>query len=131
MVEFATMGKITNIHQGKQPVRRHFIAEWLEAKNMTPMDLLDALNDPERSMDLGEVDKSQVYRWLKGQMPQAPMQRRIAGAFGFEDQPDKLLQDPTIDWLSSFFEDKTESQKEKAIQMLKLMFPEGKTGTDG
>ncbi|MGQ3080656.1 MULTISPECIES: helix-turn-helix domain-containing protein [Rhizobium/Agrobacterium group] len=131
MVKSATMAKVTKIHQGKQPVRRHYLAEWLEAKQMTPVDLLEQLNDPERSMGLTEVDKSQVYRWLKGQMPQAPMQLRIAGALGFEDDPGKLLEDPTMDWLSEFFRDKTEEQKEKAIQMLKLMFADIKTGTDG
>ncbi|ULJ73630.1 XRE family transcriptional regulator [Rhizobium gallicum] len=131
MVEFATMAKVSKIHQGKQPVRRHFLAEWLEAKSMTPVDLIEALNDPERSMDFTEVDKSQVYRWLKGQMPQAAMQLRIAAALGFEGEPDKLLQDPTMDWLAEFFRDKTEEQKEKAIQMLKLMFEQTKTGTGG
>lgn len=98
---------------------------------MTPVDLIEALNDPERSMDFTEVDKSQVYRWLKGQMPQAAMQLRIAAALGFEGEPDKLLQDPTMDWLAEFFRDKTEEQKEKAIQMLKLMFEQTKTGTGG
>lgn len=98
---------------------------------MTPVDLVDALNDPDRSMDLTEVDKSQVYRWLKGQMPQAAMQNRIAAALGFEGEPEKLLQDPTMDWLADFFRDKTEEQKEKAIQMLKLLFDNNKTGTNG
>lgn len=131
MVKSATMAKVTKIHQGKQPVRRHYLAEWLEAKQMTPTDLLDVLNDPDRSMGLTEVDKSQVYRWIKGQMPQPAMQMRIAGALGFENEPDKLLQDPTMDWLSDFFRDKTEEQKEKAVQMLKLLFADIKTGTDG
>lgn len=131
MVKSATMAKVTKIHQGKQPIRRHYLAEWLEAKQMTPTDLLDILNDPDRSMGLTEVDKSQVYRWIKGQMPQPAMQMRIAGALGFENEPDKLLQDPTMDWLSDFFRDKTEEQKEKAVQMLKLLFADIKTGTDG
>lgn len=125
------MSKVAKIHQGKQPVRRHYLVEWMEAKNMTAPDLLAVLNDPERSMDLPEIDKSQVYRWMKGQMPQASAQIRIAGALGFEDDPEKLFQDPTMDWLAAFFRDKTEEQKEKAIQMLKLWFSEDKTGTDG
>lgn len=125
------MPNVSKIHQNKSPVRRHYLAEWLEAKHMTPVDLLAVLNDPERSMDLPEVDKSQVYRWIKGQMPQAPMQERIAGALGFPGEPEKLLQDPTMDWLAAFFRDKTEEQKERAIQMLKVLFPDSKTGTDG
>lgn len=122
MVDNATMAKISKIHQGKQPVRRHYIAEWLDAKGMTPVDLLNTLNDPERSMDLTEVDKSQVYRWLKGQLPHPSMQGRISGALGFADEPEKILQDPTIDWLYQFFRDKTDEQKEAAITVLKLFF---------
>jgi hypothetical protein len=131
MVKFTTMAKISKIHQDKQPIRRHYLAEWLNAKGMSPVDLLAALNDPERSMTLAEVDKSQVYRWIKGQMPNPKMQSRIAGVLGFEDEPERLLQDPSMDWFSEFFRDKTEEQKQKAIQILKLWFEENKTGTEG
>lgn len=124
------MAKVAKIHQGKQPVRRHYLAEWLEARQLTPMDLLEKLNDPERPMELNEVDKSQVYRWLKGQMPQPAMQKRIADCLDMED-PGQLLRNPTDDWLARFFDDKTEKQKEAAIQMLKIWFESQKTGTDG
>lgn len=131
-VEYATMSKVTKIHQGKQTIRRHFIGEWLEAKHMSVADLLAALNDPERDMSFPEVDKTQVYRWMRGQMPQAHMQARIAAALGFDGEPEKLMQDPTMDWLATFFRDKTDEQKEKAIQMLKLMFDNmPKDGTNG
>lgn len=125
------MAKVTKIHQGKQTVRRHFIGEWLELKNMSVTDLVSALNDPDRDMSYPEIDKTQVYRWMKGQMPQAPMQARIAAVLGFEGEPERLLQDPTMDWLSTFFRDKTEEQKQKAIDMLKLLFDDRKTGTEG
>lgn len=97
---------------------------------MTPVDLLNSLNDPDRNMEFGEVDKSQVYRWLKGQMPNPGMQLRLAAVLGFEGEPERILQHPTIDWLSEFFRERTEAETEKAIQMLKLMFPGTKTGTD-
>ena len=103
----------------------------MEAKNLSVMDLVALLNDPDRDMALQEVDKTQVYRWLRGQMPQAPMQARIAAALGFEGETERLLIDPTMDWLTDFFRDKTEEQKEKAIQMLKLMFDTQKDGTNG
>lgn len=35
------------------------------------------------------------------------------------------------DWLARFFRDKTEDQREKAIEMLKLMFESNRTGTTG
>ena len=125
------MATVSKIHGNKRPIRRHYLAEWLEARGLKAMDLVELLNDPERSSEYSEIDKTQVYRWLRGQMPQPAMQLRIAAALGFEDDPDKLLQDPTLDWLSDFFRDKTEEQKDKAIQMLKLMFSEDKTGTTG
>lgn len=131
MIDSATMATVSRIHGNKRPIRRHYLAEWLEARGLKAMDLVELLNDPERSSEYSEIDKTQVYRWLRGQMPQPAMQVRIAAALGFEDDPDKLLQDPTLDWLSDFFRDKTEEQKEKAIQMLKLMFGEDKTGTTG
>lgn len=124
------MTKVSKIHQNKQPVRRHYLAEWLEARGMKPMDLVELLNDPERSSEFSEIDKTQVYRWLRGQLPQPATQLRIASALGFEGEPEKLLQHPSMDWLSEFFKKRTEDETEKAIQMLKLMFPEGKTGTN-
>lgn len=97
---------------------------------MSPVELLDALNDPDRPMEYNEVDKSQVYRWLKGQLPQPQMQKRISEALHLED-PAQLLSDPVDDWLARFFRDKTDKQKESAIQMLKLWFESQKTGTNG
>ena len=131
VVKSVTMAKVTKIHQGKQTIRRHFIGEWLETKGMAVSDLVAALNDPDRDSSLPEIDKTQVYRWLKGQMPGASTQARLAAIFGFEGEPGRLLQDPTIDWLSEFFRDKTEEQKQKAIDILKLLFDDKRTGTGG
>jgi predicted XRE-type DNA-binding protein len=50
----------------RRAIRRHFIKEWMEDREMTPADIVDAL----------DIDKSQVYRWLKGQLPQPDMQER-------------------------------------------------------
>lgn len=110
------------IHQGKEPVRRHFLREWLAEKDMSPSDLLDALNDEERSMDLPAIDKSQVYRWLKGQMPQKAMQVRLAAALELSDPAD-LLRAPQDDWLTKFFEERSVEEKERARQMLEAAFP--------
>lgn len=114
------MKKVSRIHQSKRPVRRHYIAEWMDARNLSVADVIREL----------DVDKSQVYRWVKGQMPQPDMQERLAALFQID--PAALLRDPDDDWLSKFFSDKTEEQKERAIEMLKIMFPDDdKTGTNG
>ena len=115
------MSDIPRIHASKQPVRRHYLAEWLEVRRMKPMDLLEALNDPDRLSDLAFIDKSQVYRWLKGQMPQPAQQVRIAKAL--EMEPDELLRPPVDDWLAKFFADRTEEEKERARRMLEAAFP--------
>lgn len=123
------MSEITRIHAGKQPIRRHFIGEWLEAKGIKPMELLDALNDPERMSDLPIIDKSQVYRWLKGQMPQPAQQKRIAEALN--QQPEDLLRHPIDDWIARFFANRSREEKERMKQMLEAAFPPRRSGTEG
>ncbi len=131
MVKFATMTKPTKIHQNKQPIRRHFIAEWLEAKDMTPVELLEALNDPDRSSEYQFIDKSQVYRWLKGQLPQPAMQERIAAALGFEDDPGALLRPPEMDWISDFFKERSLDELQKIRTVLETAFPRVKRDGSG
>lgn len=93
------------------------------------MDLLEALNDPERMSDLPIIDKSQVYRWLKGQMPQPAQQKRIADAI--EQEPEDLLRHPLDDWIARFFSDRSTDEKERAKQMLEAAFPSRRSGTTG
>lgn len=125
------MKQVSRIHHGKQPVRRHFIAEWLEAREMEPMDLVEALNSADTSLPM--VDKSQVYRWLKGQMPHADMQVRIAGALSIMDpetgepDPSGILRHPNYDWMARQFEGRSKAEIERMKQMIELAFP--KTGT--
>lgn len=130
------MKQLTKIHQGKRPVRRHFIGAWLEERGMDPMDLVTALNESDTS--LPAIDKSQVYRWLnKGQMPHADTQVRIAGALGIVDpetgdpDPSGIFRDPTDDWFTKFFHDKDPDEIQRAKRVLELAFPKSKTGTAG
>lgn len=127
MVVFALMSKLTTIHQGKQPIRRHYIAEWLEERRMTATDLLEALNDPDRSSEYPFIDKSQVYRWLKGQLPQPAMQLRIAAALGFEADPGKLLRPPELDWIKEFFDGRSREEMARIRDTLTVAFPRQKT----
>lgn len=122
MVDYATMPDVPRIHQRRQPIRRHYLGDWLEALNLTPVDLLNALNDPERSMEFGEIDKSQVYRWLKGQLPQAAQQERIAKALHMDD-PATLLRHPDDGWFRDFTEGRPADEVSRIKQMLEVAFP--------
>lgn len=123
---------VSEIHKGKTPNRRHRINEWLEARDMSAMDLLDLLNEADTS--LPPVDKSQVYRWLKGQLPQKHMQSRIAGALSIVDietgepDPNGIFRDPTLDWFSQKVKDRSKDELERLRQLVDLAFP-SKTGT--
>jgi len=98
---------------------------------MTPAELLEVLNDPERSSSFTSVDKSQVYRWIKGQMPNPMMQARIAAALGSEDDPSIILRPPEMDWMSDFFRDRSREELERMKTMLEAAFPKDqKTGTE-
>lgn len=78
-----------------------------------------------------DADKSLISRWFKGTIPSPEWQEKLAALF--EIDVAGLFRHPDDDWLSKFFKDRTDEQKEKAIQMLKLMFDNNKreTGTDG
>lgn len=126
------MKQMSRIHQGKQPIRRHFIVEWLEARDMEPMDLLDGLNEADTS--LPAVDKSQVYRWLKGQMPHKDMQVRIAAALEIVDPetgaPDAsgILRHPDHDWIARKMHNRSDDEIRRLKEIVDLAFPQ-KTGT--
>ena len=126
------MKPVSRIHQGKQPIRRHYIREWLEARDMDPMDLVNRLNEADPYAPM--IDKSQVYRWLKGQMPQPPMQERIAAALEIVDvetgEPDSsgILRHPDFDWFARKMQGRDEDELKRLKQMVDLAFPT-KTGT--
>lgn len=112
------MTEISEIHQGKTPIRRHFLKEWMEVRDIKPKVLADGL----------DVDKSQVYRWFKGQMPQPKQQALIAEALNLEN-PDDLLRHPDDDWISRFLQNRSKEEVESIKQVLELSFPR-KTGTN-
>jgi transcriptional regulator with XRE-family HTH domain len=95
----------------RRAIRRHFIKEWMEDREMTPADIVDAL----------DIDKSQVYRWLKGQLPQPDMQERLATLF--EIAPEALLHHPDDDWVARFFEDREPEERARIKQAMELAWP--------
>src|SRR5690606_6777345 len=109
------------IHQDKTPQRVHFIAEWAAKRGLKQRDIVREIG----------ADKGLVSRWFKGTVPKQEYLEQLRGLFGLDDIH-ALFRHPDDDWIARFFRDKTEEQREKAIQMLKLMFPDDKrTGTDG
>lgn len=97
---------------------------------MGAMDLLELLNDSGED----QIDKSQVYRWLKGNLPHAPTQIRIAAALNLNDpdtgapDPEALLRHPDQDWIARRLKGKSREEIERIKQMIDLAFPT-KTGT--
>lgn len=108
---FCDMAKVEQIHGQKTPIRRHFVKEWMEARNMEPVDLIEQL----------DADRSTVYRWMAGQMPQPDWQVRIAALFHIE--PEALLRHPDADWLSRFFAGREAEERERIKQAMELAWP--------
>lgn len=105
------MPKLPRIHQNKTPIRRHFIAEWAEARNMTRADVAREL----------DVDKSQTTRWFQGQLPQPAFQEKLAALF--EIAPEALLRHPDDDWLSRMFEGRSAKEREHMKRSIETTFP--------
>tara|TARA_R110002124_G_C8820775_1_gene503937 strand:+ start:442 stop:786 length:345 start_codon:yes stop_codon:yes gene_type:complete len=110
------MPRTTKIHQGKQPNRVHFIAEWAEHRQKRPSDLVRDLN----------VDKSTVSRWFAGALPREQHLEQLAAYF--ETDIPGLFRAPHDDWMSRFLQGRSEDEIERARRALELMFPA--TGTD-
>ena len=114
------MNNIKRIHTDKTPIRIHFIAEWAEKRNLRQADVVREIG----------ADKGLVSRWFDGTLPKPEYLEKLAALF--DTDVHGLFRDPDDDWLAKFFRDKTEEQKERAIDMLRILFNEnGKTGTDG
>ncbi|WP_429924899.1 helix-turn-helix domain-containing protein [Agrobacterium vitis] len=104
------MSNISKIHSGKTPHRLHFIPEWAEKRNLRQVDIVREVG----------ADKGLVSKWFKGVLPNPEYLESLAALFSTDVSG--LFRHPDDDWLSRFFLDKTEEQKEKAISMLKIMF---------
>lgn len=121
------------IYQNRTTFRRHYLAEWLKERNMKPADLVAALNEPASEK---YVYKSQVYRWIKGQLPQRPTQIRIAAALSLTDpetgepMPELLTRHPAEDWIARKLRGKSDEDVDRMKQAIELLFPD-RTGTDG
>lgn len=125
--------KKAGIYQNRATFRRHYLKEWLAERHMTAPDLVKALNEPDNET---YIDKAQVYRWLKGQLPQRRMQLRIAAALALTDTetgdpiPELLSRHPAEDWIARKLQGKSPEDIERVKQAIELILPD-RTGTDG
>ena len=110
------MGKVTKIHQSRQPHRPHYIAEWAAARGHE--------NQAALAKHLG-VDKSTVSRWYKGATPGTEWQERLAAAFNCE--PEALFRHPDERWFTQFFAGRSRDEIEHIKKSIDVAFPR-KTG---
>lgn len=116
----ARMDNVTKIHAGKTPNRIHFIPEWAEKCGLSQADIVREIG----------ADKSLVSRWYSGTKPGDEYLRKLAALLVHQDKetadPDTnaLFRHPDDDWLMKFFKERSQADKEKAIDMLRVMFGE-------
>lgn len=111
----AAMNNLPIIHGGKTPTRIHFIVEWAEHYGMKQSDIVRELG----------VDKGLVSRWFSGTLPKHEYLERLAALFQMEGDINRLFRHPNDDWLLKFFQDKSEADRERARELLELMFRAG------
>ncbi|MGM4909146.1 helix-turn-helix domain-containing protein [Rhizobium sp. 768_B6_N1_8] len=113
------MNNVTQIHTDKTPIRVHFIVEWAEKRNLKQADIVREVG----------ADKGLVSRWFQGTVPKPDYLEKLAALFGTDVHG--IFRHPDEDWLARFFRDKSDQQKERAIEMLRLLFKnDDKTGTN-
>ncbi|KQV27870.1 hypothetical protein ASC97_05775 [Rhizobium sp. Root1203] len=103
---------MSNVDESTEHPRRHFIPEWAEKRGVKQADIVREIG----------ADKGAVYRWFAaGIIPTEKYLKPLADYLGAEEVV-ALFRHPDDDWLAKMFRDKTEEQKEAAIQMLTLFF---------
>jgi len=97
------------------------------------MDLLNALNEA-ASMDQPIIDKSQVYRWVAGQLPQQPTLKRIADALGLRDpetnelEPNLIFRHPAEVWIIGKIRGQDEEDVKRLRQIIEIALPRRSAG---
>lgn len=113
------MSNVTKIHASKTPIRIHYIVEWAEKRGLKQADIVEQI----------DADKGSVSRWFSGTLPKPEYLERLADLFGTDIHG--LFRHPDDDWIARFLTSRSKQEKERAIDVLKLMFDSDKTGTEG
>lgn len=103
--------QFTAIHASKQPRRPHYIADWMERRNIKPIEL---------AREIG-ADKGLVSRWLDGTSPGKDWQEKLGEFFGCG--PAGIFRHPDEDWMKRFFEGRRQDEVERIKQTLETAFP--------
>lgn len=100
---------MSNDRNAETPPRVHYIAEWAEKFGLSGADI-------EREVG---ADKSTVSRWFnKGIVPTPVYLERLAALFQMDGDLTAIFRHPNDDWLKRLFDDKSEAEKQRAIELL-------------
>ncbi len=111
MLFHGAMSDVTQIHQGKQPRRPHFIPQWAEKRGLRQADIVEQIG----------VDKGTVSKWFSGSTPGLVWQKKLAALF--ECEPESLFRDPDDDWIGRFLKQRNAEERARIKQVLEVMFP--------
>jgi transcriptional regulator with XRE-family HTH domain len=108
------MSNVTTIHRSKQPRRPHHIQDWAQARGLSQSELAVAI----------DADKGLVSRWYSGSSPAERWQKKLAAFFGCT--PEALFRPPDDEWVAHFFEGRSQEEKDRIKDTLKVAFPQPK-----
>jgi transcriptional regulator with XRE-family HTH domain len=115
-----TPSKLDRIFQSKPSKRPHYIAEWMERRNLTKADL---------ARDIG-AGKAEIMRWLEDDAaPDAEYADRLKAYFGAGVEG--IFSHPDADWLTRFFEGRRRDEIERIKATLETAFPQKKKTSNG
>lgn len=110
--------KIQKIHATRVTKRIHYLAEWLEHRQLNQADLVSELG----------VNKGTVSKWCAGDLPS---EKNLLSLTAFlEIEPPALFRHPLDDWMSRLFKQRSEDELKRMVETLKAAFPQ-KSGTHG
>lgn len=95
-----------------QTVRVHYIPEWASHRGLSQSDIVRGIG----------ADKATVSRWFKGTIPSEMWFGPLVELLQLDDAKD-LFRHPDDDWLSHFFRDRTEEERERIRRTLEAAFP--------
>lgn len=115
-----------------QKLRRHCLPEWMEERGVSAPKLVELLNENATEGE-GLIDKSQVYRWMKGQLPHAPTQERIARVLNIVNpitgkvDPKLLQSHPSQAWIYAKVSNRSDDELRRMREVLDAAFPDDRT----
>ncbi|MBZ7921634.1 helix-turn-helix transcriptional regulator [Ensifer adhaerens] len=114
------MNNIKPLHVVDMPERLHFIPEWAKSKGMKQVEV---------ALRVG-ASQGVVSRWYAGNVPSSEYLPKLAELFGTDVHG--LFRHPDEEWIAQLLRTRTPAERNKAIEMLLLLFKDDeRTGTEG